>query len=367
VEPSGANCSAGGVKLEFGRDKNGNHTLQDDEIDPSLTRYVCNGQGSNGAPGQSVTVDTVPSGDPRCPAGGAKFTASNGVAFACNAADPNMVLNAGAAPLDSCLAILNAGGSRGSGVYRIAPSGAAPFLAYCDMTTQQGGWTLAMNINPSDGNHVGFANTTFWTVDAEYGDFMNHFTNDYKSPAAFKIAATNVMVQVAQLGPTGAVIGWKAWTTGLKTFDTFFVATPNTQQTTGIIGSDVTNVYIQEPLIKNGTDLFSNRSINFDGDRIRLGAGPYGTPDNNSPGLGTQMNENICRVGNHCFRHRDVELLVSNTSEDWCTPPGFGGSFKWVGTDGGCGQNCPGACAFMDGQYVQTWAYRIYVREQSPS
>ncbi len=42
-EPAGANCAKGGVKLEFGVDANSNNTLDPSEVNAALTKYVCNG------------------------------------------------------------------------------------------------------------------------------------------------------------------------------------------------------------------------------------------------------------------------------------------------------------------------------------
>lgn len=51
-ESPGANCTAGGTRMRMGRDANGDGTLGDDEVDASLTRYICNGlQGLKGDPG----------------------------------------------------------------------------------------------------------------------------------------------------------------------------------------------------------------------------------------------------------------------------------------------------------------------------
>ena len=51
-EAPGANCANGGVKIEVGDDTNGDGVLDANEIDDSLTRFVCNGEdGQDGADG----------------------------------------------------------------------------------------------------------------------------------------------------------------------------------------------------------------------------------------------------------------------------------------------------------------------------
>ena len=53
AEEPGDNCTNGGVKIEVGEDANFNGVLETDEINDSLTRYVCNGNdGVDGQDGQ---------------------------------------------------------------------------------------------------------------------------------------------------------------------------------------------------------------------------------------------------------------------------------------------------------------------------
>lgn len=77
-EPAGANCAAGGVRLQAGLDTNRNQTLDTGEVTPSATRYVC-----NGAAGMSVTSAAEPSGA-NCSAGGVRVTGADGNQYVCH-------------------------------------------------------------------------------------------------------------------------------------------------------------------------------------------------------------------------------------------------------------------------------------------
>ena len=50
-EEAGDNCENGGIKIETGLDTNANGELDEDEIDDSLTKYLCNGNDGEGGSG----------------------------------------------------------------------------------------------------------------------------------------------------------------------------------------------------------------------------------------------------------------------------------------------------------------------------
>lgn len=65
TEPAGDNCPFGGIEVQVGTDTNGNGELDDSEVVAGNTSYVCNGEGT------SALVDTAaePAGE-NCPFGG---------------------------------------------------------------------------------------------------------------------------------------------------------------------------------------------------------------------------------------------------------------------------------------------------------
>lgn len=66
TEAAGANCTTGGVKIEYGLDANNNGTLDISEINATLTRYVCNGatgaQGIQGIAGPQGATGLLSNG-----------------------------------------------------------------------------------------------------------------------------------------------------------------------------------------------------------------------------------------------------------------------------------------------------------------
>jgi hypothetical protein len=64
TEAAGANCTNGGTKIETGLDANGNGVLDVNEINASLTNYVCNGAvgatGAQGIPGIGLSSGSTP-------------------------------------------------------------------------------------------------------------------------------------------------------------------------------------------------------------------------------------------------------------------------------------------------------------------
>ena len=76
TEPAGTNCVNGGTKIEVGLNANNNGVLDVGEVNNSLTKYVCNGNGSNSStvPSQGVRIGFSSSTTWTCPSGVTQIT-----------------------------------------------------------------------------------------------------------------------------------------------------------------------------------------------------------------------------------------------------------------------------------------------------
>lgn len=197
----------------------------------------------------------------------------------------------------NCADVLIKGIGYLDGVYEIDPDGDGPierFSVFCDMTTDGGGWTLVMNIAPSDGNSVGYNNQAFWATDSEYGNFDNRFAQDYKSPAAYLVKGTYVMIESTNIGSNGGILGWRRWPLSTeRTWDSFFfegiisVHSPDVCETGTSDGGDVGTTSSWDDIIRQGSCLYSdvNPSASGYGDTIRLTTIAGNSTDNKMSGF----------------------------------------------------------------------------------
>jgi hypothetical protein len=87
-------------------------------------------------------------------------------------------------------------GEATSGVYTIDPDGLGAFDVYCDMETDEGGWTLALKV---DGGLGTFAyDSPLWAGDDVYNpEFPDHDGVEAKLASFSRVASDHVMIETA--------------------------------------------------------------------------------------------------------------------------------------------------------------------------
>lgn len=202
-------------------------------------------------------------------------------------------------------------GNTGDGIYRIDPDGPSgsnpPFDVWCDMTFQNGGWTLLLNLDTSDGNVMWWGNP-LWTNTSTHGTLdTTPFSDDLKSPAFFRLnSASQILIQVHE---EGTVRGWKLWNKpNLNPLSTYLAGGDNTPLGTSVAGSSVGSLASNERLVRTTTTLYANHCWQQGGascvtangsspDGNRIGSNENANADNRDGGLGNWGDMSYCCVG----------------------------------------------------------------------
>jgi len=208
-----------------------------------------------------------------------------------------------------CAAIKAAAPDLLSGVFTIDPDGDAgepPFDAYCDMTTDGGGWTLVLNLDTSDG-HVMWWGNPKWTDGTSLGTAATARTADHVSVGWKNYAgAGEILLMIHNEGKT---TGWRSFTK--------MTPEPMLTHVNGgdnvLIGADKSNsiagVWSGERLVRISTALYANRCVTTGGsctagaagspDGDRIGSIQASPADNIGGGLGNWHDMNYCCNGDY--------------------------------------------------------------------
>jgi hypothetical protein len=267
-------------------------------------------------------------------------------------ADLSLLGNSAGTAAASCNALRSSRPTAPSGTYWLdndaIGSGAAAYQSRCEQTLHGGGWTLAMNLDTSDGTVRSWPDTAFWTGPGGTGAVNTALSADYKDAATYARAGfTQVMIVVHREGLQ--TVGWRGWnlanTNSLQTWFANALSTNPATMTAGVTGGDVTNLSGNETVVRPADNLRVNMQWGAGGSpdyaRIRNNATP--NTDNGQFALGSWMDANTTTFYPGCEAG-----AATGWSSNFC-----------FGTDRICTGNCGNAdSAERDLHYD----YAIYLR-----
>jgi hypothetical protein len=107
-------------------------------------------------------------------------------------------------PALSCAEALAVVPSATDGTYWLDPLGGSPWQAWCDMSTDDGGWTLLAVVSDDGQDTWTWTNRHYWDTDeSTFGD-LSHLTSDFKSRALHQVPFADLLFVHAPSGDWAA-------------------------------------------------------------------------------------------------------------------------------------------------------------------
>ncbi|GMH92953.1 hypothetical protein TL16_g12498 [Triparma laevis f. inornata] len=237
-----------------------------------------------------------------------------------------------------------------------------------DFSSGDEGWSLAINVNPSDGNNMGFGSSS-WSGSSPLGTYANALTHDYVSTSAYSKKSNYVAIVRHAVGSSvcQAVKVFK-WNTEGQTFSQHMSVLTHDNDaaqatlTSSDVPSDLQDITL-DPIFGNGGDLQVNYWYGNNGVRMVL-TGAFGYPDTansaNSDdihGLGNEMGANTENLeGNATYWHDVAQRYNADCGGESCPV---------MGTDSGPAWSTPGSISYQYAIYTSETASEFVCEGES--